>query len=458
MKLLEPVEPIISLSNISKDFKIFDSESSRLLNLLNKNWGKYRTFHALKNISFRIEKGQTIGLVGANGAGKSTLLQILCGTLEPCSGAFKSQGKIGALLELGAGFNPEYTGMENVKFYCSLMGLAKIEIDKKLPDILAFADIGDFIHQPVKTYSSGMFVRLAFSVVIHIEPEILIVDEALAVGDEAFQAKCYSKINQLKQNGTTIFFVSHSAQTVISLCDRALLLDHGELIMDGNPKLVISHYQKLIYTPAEKREAFREELKNLNLDRTAVISNDAGRYQPDRKFNGAKATTKSHDYHDDSLTTHPISYADRGIEIQDPHIKNIEGKRANVIQRNGTYYLCYRTIFSRDAANVSFTFMIKHANGTHLGGGVSAAKPELGIAFIKAGTILDISIEFTALLNPAVYLTNAAIYGDIGQGNEFIARVIDLLMFRIQPDEPSTGRESINFNFSFNITPVDGNH
>lgn len=443
---------IISFEKISKNFKIFDTEGNKFLNLLNENWGKHRTFHALKDVSFHIKKGETIGLVGSNGAGKSTLLQILCGTLEACSGTLQTQGKIGALLELGAGFNPEYTGLENVRFYCSLMGLTQVDIEKKLPDILAFADIGDFILQPVKTYSSGMFVRLAFSVVIHIEPEILIVDEALAVGDEAFQAKCYSKINQLKQNGTTIFFVSHSAQTVISLCDRALLLDHGELIMDGNPKLVISQYQKLIYTPAEKREAFREELKNLNLDKIAVISNDAGRYQPDRKFNRAKDTTKSHDYLDDSLTTNPISYADRGIEIQDPHLKNIDGKRVNVIQRNGTYYLCYRVMFSRDAANVSFTFMIKHANGTHLGGGVSAAKPELGIAYIKASTILDISIEFTALLNPAVYLTNAAIYGDIGQGNEFIARVIDLLMFRIQPDEPSTGRESVNFNFSFNIT------
>lgn len=451
--------PIILLSNISKDFKIFAKESDKLLNLINDRWGKFRTFQALKNISLTINSGETVGLIGTNGAGKSTLLQILCGTLEASTGTIKINGKIGALLELGAGFNPEYTGLENIEFYCSLMGLSPSDINEKLLSIIAFADIGDFINQPVKTYSSGMFVRLAFSVVIHTEPEILIVDEALAVGDEAFQAKCYSKINLLKQQGTTIFFVSHSAQTIISLCDRAILLDHGEIIMDGKPKIVIAQYQKLIYTHADKRHEFREKLKSKNQDELILSDIQSDIYQPQRKFFTLQEDTKKReDYFDLLLTTNPVVYDNRGIEISDPHIRNKSGKRVNVIQRKERYYLCYKATFSRDIANVSFTCMIKHANGTHLGGGVSAAKPELGFTYVTAGTVMDIAIEFNAYLNPAVYLTNAAIYGDIGNGNEFIARTIDLLMFRIQPDNIATGRESIDFDFSFTITELSNNH
>lgn len=450
---------IIYLSNISKNFKIFKNESSKLLNIFNKNWGEFRTFEALKNISLTINRGETVGLVGTNGAGKSTLLQILCGTLEAESGSISINGKIGALLELGAGFNPEYTGIENAKFYCSLMGMSQSEIADKLPAIITFADIDDFINQPVKTYSSGMFVRLAFSVIIHTEPEILIVDEALAVGDEAFQAKCYSKINQLKQQGATIFFVSHSAQTIISLCDRAILLDHGEIIMDGTPKTVIAQYQKLIYTPAEKRIEFREHLKSINQGNIHTLNTSTETYQPQRKFFIQHSDIKKQeDYFDPALTTNSVIYDNRGIEISDPHIKNKSGEKVNVIRRKGRYFLCYRAIFSRDAANVSFTCMIKHANGTHLGGGVSAAKPELGCTYIPAGTTLDIVIEFNTYLNPAVYLTNAAIYGDIGNGNEFVARIIDLLMFRIQPDDIATGRESIDFDFSFTVTELINNH
>jgi lipopolysaccharide transport system ATP-binding protein len=446
--------PVIHLSNISKDFRIFTKESDKLLNLLNDKWGKFQVFHALNNISLTVARGETVGLIGTNGAGKSTLLQILCGTLEATSGSVEVNGKIGALLELGAGLNPEYTGLENIKFYCSLMGLPQAEIDQKLPSIIAFADIGDFISQPVKTYSSGMFVRLAFSVVIHTEPEILIVDEALAVGDEAFQAKCYSKINQLKHAGTTIFFVSHSAQTIISLCDRAILIDQGEVILDGAPKMVVAQYQKLVYTAAEKRQAFREQLlKSKENDLPLPDSAPNTNYQTQRKFQ-TPDTSAPNDYFDKSLAPQPVIYDNRGVEIIDPHIKNAAGEKVNVIRRNQQYYLCYRVAFLRDVANVSFTCMIKHANGTHLGGAVSAPKPELGITYIPANTVMNVEIEFNTYLNPAVYLTNAAVYGDLGNGNEFVARIIDILMFKIQPDDVATGRESVDFHFSFTLKEV----
>jgi lipopolysaccharide transport system ATP-binding protein len=458
MTIQNNTPPIICFSGISKDFKIFDNEKNKFLNMLNEKWGEFRTFKALTDISLNIKKGETVGLVGSNGAGKSTLLQILCGTLAPCSGTLTIEGKIGALLELGAGFNPEYTGIENAKFYCSLMGLSQANIAEKLPKILEFADIGDFINQPVKTYSSGMFVRLAFSVVIHVEPEILIIDEALAVGDEAFQAKCHSKINQLKLKGTTIFFVSHSAQSVISLCDRAVLLDHGELLMDGDPKTVIAHYQKLLYTPQEKRDEFRTHLKNLNIEEYLQAHKEKATENKSSVTKGDNHSSKKdvvqEDHFDSSLITQPIYYDNKGAEISDAHIKNQHDQSVNVIHKNGIYRLCYKVSFTQDVANVRFTFMIKHANGTHLGGGLSAARPELGIDFVKANTTLDIAIEFSAMLNPAVYLTNAAVYGDVGRGNEFIGRVIDIMMFRIQPYDECTARESIDFNFSFRVSPA----
>jgi ABC-type polysaccharide/polyol phosphate transport system ATPase subunit len=233
----------IRIENLSKVYKLYDKPVDRLKESLNPFRRKYhKDFYALKNISFEIKKGETIGIVGKNGSGKSTLLKIITGVLTQTTGNVQVNGKISALLELGAGFNPELTGIENVYLNGMIMGYTKEEIDAKMKDILEFADIGDFVYQPVKTYSSGMFVRLAFAVAISVDPEILIVDEALSVGDISFQKKCMEKIDSIQNSGITIIFCSHDMHAISQLCKRSLWIKDGEIVQDGVPKYVLSSY------------------------------------------------------------------------------------------------------------------------------------------------------------------------------------------------------------------------
>ena len=238
----------VEVDDVTKVYQIYNNPKDRLKQLLLGRKKKfYKEFTAIHSSSFRVSKGQTTGIVGRNGSGKSTLLQMIAGTLRPSSGSIKVNGRIAALLELGSGFNPEFTGRENVYLNGAILGLSREEMSKRFDKITEFADIGDFIDQPVKTYSSGMYVRLAFAVSINVDPDILIVDEALAVGDGRFQLKCYEKIKDLKQDGTTILFVSHDLQTIRQICDEVILFDKGRLIELGNPNEVVNHYTKILY-------------------------------------------------------------------------------------------------------------------------------------------------------------------------------------------------------------------
>jgi len=235
----------IKVNDVSKMYKLYNNPMDRLKESLGLSKQKaYREHYALHHIDIEIKKGENVGIIGTNGAGKSTLLKIITGVLTPTEGNVEVQGRISALLELGAGFNPEYTGVENVYLNGTMMGFTKEEIDARLDEILKFADIGDFVYQPVKSYSSGMFVRLAFAVAINIDPEILIVDEALAVGDVFFQNKCYRKFEEFKQQGKTILFVSHDLGSISRYCDRAILLNKGEKVVEGLPGTIIDKYKK----------------------------------------------------------------------------------------------------------------------------------------------------------------------------------------------------------------------
>ncbi len=251
--------PAIRLNNISKCFKRYGKPIDRLKEALQPSKSRADEFWALRDINLEIERGETYGIIGQNGSGKSTLLQIIAGTLTPTSGTRQVNGRISALLELGSGFNPEFTGRQNVFLNGQILGLSQMEIADKFDDIAAFANIGQFIEQPVKTYSSGMMVRLAFAVAINVEPEILIVDEALSVGDVKFQARCMKRIRQLKESGVTILFVSHDASSVKMLCNQALLLNHGEQVMQGKPNKVVDRYVAML--SAEDPDSIAEELK-----------------------------------------------------------------------------------------------------------------------------------------------------------------------------------------------------
>lgn len=248
-------EIAISAQNVSKVYKLYDRHIDRLKEAIHPFGKKYhRDFYALKGVSFEVKKGETVGIVGKNGSGKSTLLQIIVGVLTQTSGQVIVDGKVSALLELGTGFNPELTGVENIYFSGMLMGFSKKEMEAKIDDILSFADIGEFVDQPVKTYSSGMFVRLAFSVAINVDPDILIIDEALAVGDIRFTQKCFRKIEEFREKRKTILFVSHDPGTIIKFCSTAIWLKEGEIFQRGNPDDIVKKYVAYMIFGSETNE------------------------------------------------------------------------------------------------------------------------------------------------------------------------------------------------------------
>ncbi len=249
------MKEIIAINDVSKVFKLYRRPVDRVLEAFHPLRKRmHRDFFALKNVSVEVRAGECVGLIGMNGSGKSTLLQIIAGVLSPTSGAVSVNGTISALLELGAGFNPSFTGIENVAFQCALMGVPPEQRSHVMNQVFAFAEIGDFVHQPVRTYSSGMFVRLAFATAVHVNPDILIVDEALAVGDMYFQTKCLDKIREFKSSGKTMLFVSHDASAVKALCDRAYLLHKGRILDEGAPSDVFDHYNNLMAIKGESAD------------------------------------------------------------------------------------------------------------------------------------------------------------------------------------------------------------
>ena len=257
----------IKVENLSKCYQIYDRPQDRLLQMLVRSRKQYyREFWALKDVSFEIKKGETVGIIGRNGSGKSTLLQMICGTLNPTSGSIQTNGRIAALLELGSGFNPEFTGRENVYMNASVLGLRKEEIDARFDDIVAFADIGDFIGQPVKTYSSGMLVRLAFAVIAHVDADILVVDEALAVGDAFFTQKCMRFLRNFMKTGT-VLFVSHDTGAVVNLCSNAVLLSCGQIVKTGSPKDVTEQYLATLYESNQAVDGVQIDESNESVDK-----------------------------------------------------------------------------------------------------------------------------------------------------------------------------------------------
>ncbi|MGE8454772.1 MAG: ABC transporter ATP-binding protein, partial [Pseudomonadales bacterium] len=272
---------VIRVDRLSKCYQIYDRPHDRLKqfvaprvrNMLGRPPVNYfREFWALRDVSFNVGRGETVGIIGRNGSGKSTLLQMICGTLMPTSGTVETHGRVAALLELGAGFNPEFTGRENVFLNAMVLGLSQSEVEQRFDEIAAFADIGQFIEQPVKHYSSGMYARLAFAVAINVDPDILVVDEALAVGDEPFQRKCFARIDAIKNRGATILFVSHSGAAIINLCDRAILLNAGERLFTGIPKRAVYFGQKLGNTTGDKAIELIAEIRRIDAEGESAAS------------------------------------------------------------------------------------------------------------------------------------------------------------------------------------------
>ncbi len=441
-------EPAISLSQISKVYKRYHRPVDRLREVLLPGKPRAEEFWALRNINLEIPQGDTVGIVGRNGSGKSTLLQIIAGTLQATSGQLQVHGRVSALLELGSGFNPEFTGRQNTFFNGRILGLSQAEIAAKFDDIAAFADIGSFMDQPVRTYSSGMFVRLAFAVAINAEPDILIVDEALSVGDEAFQRKCFARIYEMQAKGATVLFVSHSAGSIVELCDHAVLIDAGEVVLKGLPKTVIANYQKFIYAPADQRDelrrAFQAEPENssaLASGRVAEAAIAATAHRPEVVATSEAPRSLYDPY---LLPQHSVQYQSRGARIKSPEIRTVDGQPANLLLRHETYIYSYKAYFVDAAWQVQFGMMIKTLTGFELGGAVSHGQRQR-LDHVGAGSLIDVEFEFSCALLPGTYFLNAGVRGDVNGEDVYLDRAIDAVMFKVQPEVGLKATGTVDF-------------
>lgn len=454
----------IRVTNLSKSYQIYETPRDRLkqfvLPRLQRMAGQapkqyYREFRALDNVSFDVRKGETVGIVGRNGSGKSTLLQIICGTLSPTGGTVETRGRVAALLELGSGFNPDFTGRENVYLNASVLGLLQEEIRIRFEKIAEFADIGDFIDQPIKTYSSGMVVRLAFAVAINVDPEILIIDEALSVGDELFQRKCFSRIEAIRANGATILFVSHAGSTIVELCDRAVLMDAGERLATGMPKQIVGRYQKLLYAPVEMRESIRSQIRN-SFQLTTPDFHDADEAILDREMTHRKDAYELKETFDPSLKpSSTIRYEPRGALIENPKILSLTGEEVNNLLRGNPYRYVYTVRFTNAANRVRFGMLIKTIAGVELGGAETVVSLANAIPMVEAGACFQVEFRFNAYLNTGVYFMNAGVLGEVGEVDGYLHRLIDIAMFRILPSTNSYATAVVDFNCIPEIESID---
>ncbi len=372
---------VIEAKNLTKVYKLYNSPVDRLKESLHPLRRQYHhEYFALNNISFEIKQGESVGVIGRNGSGKSTLLKILTGVLTPTSGAVAVNGKVSALLELGAGFNPELTGLENVYFNGMLMGYTREEMDARLSDILSFADIGEFVYQPVKTYSSGMFVRLAFALAVNVDPDILIIDEALAVGDIMFQSKCMDRINQMTKGGVTTLFVTHDMNSVNTLCDRAIMLDSGQIYSQGKPQMITLQYYQLM---REKEQSAK----------FADTKEDA-----DKKYLEMKNSIK------DKCSSIDYQYGTGAAKILNYIILNSADQETVSIESGETFKLRLMVEFYEQVDNPCFGFAISNIVGQNLLVAHSFFDSDEQFGPRNRGEVVHVELLAGMLLNPGHYL------------------------------------------------------
>ena len=409
---------VIQVNDLSKIYKLYNKPIDRLKESLciakKKN---YTEHYALNHVSFQVERGEAVGIIGTNGSGKSTILKIITGVLNQTSGDVKVNGRISALLELGAGFNPEYSGLENVYLNGTMIGFSREEIDAKLQEILDFADIGDFIYQPVKTYSSGMFVRLAFAVAINIEPEILIVDEALSVGDVFFEAQFYNKFEELRKKGNTLMLVTHELGRVAKYCNRVILLNKGNKVAEGQPKEIIDMYKKIL-VGADKKEEKEQE-------------NETAAAQPRQ---GTATDWKSF-----MLMNPQVSdYGNKKAEIIDYGVFDEQDKITNTVYKMKYFYIKLKVRFNTDIENPIFAFSIKDLKGTELTG-TNTVIEKVDTGYRKKDEVVEISFKQKMVLQGGQYLLQLGCTGYEGDKLVVYHRLYDVCCIQNIGDKTTVG-------------------
>lgn len=443
----------IEIRNLSKVYKLYNKNIDRLKEAIHPFKKKYhRPFFALKNINLTVKKGEILGIVGRNGAGKSTLAKIITGVLTQTAGTCMVNGNISPLLGLAAGFNPDLTGIENIYLNGTIKGFSKKDIDDKMEDILSFADIGEFVYQPTKTFSSGMNARLGFAVAININPEILILDEVLSVGDELFKRKCHAKMRELFESGCTVLLVSHSLNSINDVCSRAIFIDRGEQILAGPPKFVTMYYQKYMYTTREEQEKARKEIIELNnneklkkdyvekidlgiIDEEFIIPGKEDDRQEQRPFFIPNFVPKS-----------TMEYKNYDVEIMDIHIKTPTGEKVNALVTNEQYIFTYKVRFNVAAENVEFGMGIRTEKGFFLGGTANIvnnvpAKIEQGEEFL-------VEWHFRCNLLNGNYYINVGIKSLQEGESIFLNRIVDATVFKVQQNSENKGKYTGIINFS----------
>ncbi|SEI48021.1 teichoic acid transport system ATP-binding protein [Lachnospiraceae bacterium A10] len=441
----------ISVKEVSKIYKLYDKPSDRFKEALGLSRGKklYKEHYALNDLSFDIKKGECVGIIGTNGAGKSTILKIITGVLNPTMGDVEINGRISALLELGAGFNMEYTGIENVYINGAMIGFSREEIDKKMDDILAFADIGDFVYQPVKTYSSGMFVRLAFAVAINIDPEILIVDEALSVGDVFFQNKCYRKFEEFKSQGKTILFVSHDLGSISKYCDRVVLLNKGKKLSEGKPADMIDLYKKLLVNQIDDNgndiSAMSE--KNDSVEGLEETFNNQLENKANHLDMGNKKSDESSDKHQwkDLMNVNPNvnAYGDGSAEIIDFAIVDANGNLSCSIEKGKRFKIKSKVKFNRNLEDPIFTYTFKTIQGTPITG-TNTMYEKVSTGGVKEGDVYVATFEQQMDLQGGEYLLSISCTGYSDGDFQVYHRLYDVLNVTVISDKNTVGYYDMN--------------
>ncbi len=413
----------IKITNLTKIYKLYARNRDRLKDSLGlSKKASYKEHYALKNVDMEVKTGESVGIIGVNGSGKSTILKIITGVLNPTSGDVEINGRISALLELGAGFNMEYTGLENVYLNGTMMGFTEKEIDERLQDILDFADIGDFVHQPVKTYSSGMFVRLAFAVAINIDPEILIVDEALSVGDVFFQAKCYHKFEEFKKMGKTILFVSHDLTSIAKYCDRVILLNKGVKLAEGNPKDMVNMYKKLLVHQLDEE----------------TLEDVSGKSAIGEKSEDGKAWKNNFE-----VNPTVTDYGEKQAEIVDFAIVDQYGAYSSIIEKGSVYKVKAKIHFHETVKNPIFTITIKNKQGTDITG-TNTMFERIETGTVNAGEERIVTYEQQMNLQGGDYLLSLGCTGYVGDNFVVYHRLYDLVSFNVLSDKNTVGFFDMN--------------
>ena len=386
----------ICVEGVSKQYRIYQQPADRLKEMISRGrWKTHREFWALRDVSFEVEQGTTFGIVGPNGCGKSTLLQIIAGTLEPTHGSVRHTGRIAALLELGAGFNPEFTGIENVFMSASLMGFSRAETEGMLPEIERFAEIGDFIHQPVKTYSSGMYVRLAFATAISAMPQILMIDEALAVGDTVFQHRCMRRLREMQESGMTILFVSHDPGAIRALCSRAVLLHAGYMEAIGKPTDVLNRYQKLIMAREDAYEAGEPATEE-------AISTSA---------------------EDEGEVSYVYRHGDGSAEVLRVDFLNAAHKRIEFVESGEAVLVRVRVRFHAEVEAPVCGFLLRNRHGIHLYG-TNTELQQLNFGPVQRGEVVEVTFAFNCWLAPDTYSATVAVHSADGISFDWLDGVL----------------------------------